>query len=348
MNERPKNTILVTGGAGYIGSHTAVALFEQGYEVVIADNLSNSHRFIIDRITEITGKTPRFYETDLCDKEALTELFKREPDIVASIHFAAFKAVGESVQQPLSYYRNNLESLINLLEVQQSFGVNKLVFSSSCTVYGEPDQLPVNENSPVKPATSPYGNTKQIGEEILAEFTRVNSFSAIALRYFNPVGAHHSTLIGELPNGVPNNLVPFITQTAAGKHPALQIFGNDYQTPDGTCIRDYIHVEDVAAAHVAALNRLVKTSEVTGFEVFNIGTGRGFSVLEVVGAFEQASGIKLPCVMKERRTGDIEKVYADTQRSNQVLNWRAEKTLAEMMSSAWAWEQKLASQQTKA
>lgn len=341
MSGKKKNTILVTGGAGYIGSHTAVALFEQGYRVVIADNLCNSHRFILDRIAEVSGEIPVFYQIDLCDKAALEEVFKKETDIVASIHFAALKAVGESVEKPLLYYRNNLVSLMNLLEVQHAFGVKNLVFSSSCTVYGEPDELPVTERASIKPAVSPYGNTKQIGEEIIADFANQNEIKGIALRYFNPVGAHQSGLIGELPNGVPNNLVPFITQTAIGKHDHLNVYGNDYNTPDGTCIRDYIHVVDLASAHVAALNRLLHHEDAPCFEVFNIGTGKGFSVLEVIKAFERASGRTLPYQIQGRRPGDIEKVYADTALSNQILQWKAHRSLDDMMSSAWAWEQKL-------
>jgi len=334
-------SILVTGGVGYIGSHTVVALQNQGFDVVIADNLSNSHRFIIERITAISGVAPRFYEVDMCEKEQVRDLFRNEPGIVASIHFAALKAVGESVENPLLYYKNNLLSLINLLEVHSETGVNNLVFSSSCTVYGEPDTLPVTELSPIKAPLSPYGNTKQIGEEIIRDSVQNTSLRAIALRYFNPVGAHHSSLIGEFPSGTPNNLVPFITQTAIGKQKSLKVFGNDYSTPDGTCVRDYIHVEDVADAHVAAMKRLLET-ETGNFEVFNIGTGRGYTVFEVIRAFEEVSGMKLPYTIEPRRPGDIEKVYADTSLSNTILGWKARKNIMEMMSSAWAWEQKLA------
>jgi UDP-glucose 4-epimerase len=332
--------IAVTGGMGYIGSHTTVLLLNAGYRVVIVDNLCNSNKSILQRIEQITGKTATFYEVDLCDKEELARVFESEKDIVASIHFAALKAVGESVENPLLYYKNNLFSLINLLEIQQEAGIQNLVFSSSCTVYGEPDTLPVTEQSPVKQAVSPYGNTKQIGEEIIADACSSSSLKAIALRYFNPVGAHESALIGELPNGIPNNLVPFITQTAIGKRAELKVFGNDYSTPDGTCIRDYIHVEDVAAAHVAALKRLENEalSRNSSFEVFNIGTGRGHSVMEIINSFEQVSGLKLNYSVTERRQGDIEKVYADTQLSNVVLGWKSKKTIAEMMASAWKWE----------
>lgn len=340
------NTILVTGGVGYIGSHTVVALLQQGFDVVIADNLCNSHAFILDRIEQIAGKKPRFYKVDLCHEAALRDLFDKEPKIKASIHFAALKAVGESVDNPLKYYRNNLDSLMNLIRVQSDKNVNALVFSSSCTVYGEPDELPVTEESPIQVAISPYGNTKQMGEEILSDYTKASSFKSIALRYFNPVGAHSSGLIGELPNGKPNNLVPFITQTGIGKHEMLTIFGNDYNTPDGTCIRDYIHVEDVAAAHVVALRRLLEDKADQSFEVFNIGTGRGYSVLEAVKAFEKASGIKLPYRISERRAGDIEKVYADTTKSNKILGWHAEKDIDAMMASAWTWEKNLSQNAT--
>jgi UDP-glucose 4-epimerase len=334
--------ILVTGGMGYIGSHTVVQLIARGYRVVIADNLCNSNRNILSRITQISGQVPQFYEIDLCDKQALNELFKKEEDIKAVVHFAALKAVGESVQKPLMYYRNNLISLLNLLEVQDSFNAHNLVFSSSCTVYGEPDALPVTEQSPVKPATSPYGNTKQIGEEIIKEKCAASNLRSIALRYFNPVGAHESALIGELPLGTPNNLVPYITQTAIGKQPFLRVFGNDYTTPDGTCIRDYIHVEDVASAHIAALERLLNPpSRSSNFEVYNIGTGSGNTVLEVIRAFENASNQKLPFQFAPRREGDIEKVYADTTLSNEALNWKAEKNLQTMMASAWEWEKNL-------
>lgn len=334
--------ILVTGGMGFIGSHTVVQLIERGYRVVIADNLCNSNRNILGRIVQIAGQEPQFYEIDLCDKQALNELFKKEEDIKAIVHFAALKAVGESVQHPLKYYRNNLISLLNLLEVQELFDVTNLVFSSSCTVYGEPDALPVTEKSPVKPATSPYGNTKQIGEEIIREQCEASKLRSIALRYFNPVGAHESALIGELPIGTPNNLVPYITQTAIGKQEFLRVFGNDYPTPDGTCIRDYIHVDDVASAHIAALERLLNpASDNASFEVFNIGTGKGNTVLEVIRAFEQASNQQLSFKFVPRRAGDIEKVYADTTVSNSVLNWRAQKDLYTMMASAWEWEKNM-------
>jgi UDP-glucose 4-epimerase len=338
--EHSSPKIAVTGGMGYIGSHTTVLLLNAGYRVVILDNLSNSNKAILQRIEQITGKTAAFYEVDLCNKGDLARVFDTEKDITASIHFAALKAVGESVDNPLLYYKNNLISLINLLEIQQAAGIQNLVFSSSCTVYGEPDALPVTEQSPVKQAISPYGNTKQIGEEIIADACKSSALKAIALRYFNPVGAHDSALIGELPNGMPNNLVPFITQSAIGKRAELKVFGNDYSTPDGTCIRDYIHVEDVAAAHVAALKRLENedSPQNRGFEVFNIGTGRGHSVLEMITSFEQATGCKLKYSITSRRAGDIEKVFADTQLSNEVLGWKAQKNISEMMASAWKWE----------
>jgi UDP-glucose 4-epimerase len=333
-----KKTILVTGGMGYIGSHTAVVLIEQGFDVVIVDNLSNSSSFILERIQQISGVLPKFYQVDCCDKAALEEVFKQENSIAASIHFAALKAVGESVEKPMLYYRNNLVSLLNIIDLQLKYKIPKLVFSSSCTVYGEPDFLPVTEKSTIKPATSPYGNTKQIGEEIISDISRNSLLQTIALRYFNPVGAHESALIGELPNGTPNNLVPYITQTAIGKQAFLRVFGNDYNTPDGTCIRDYIHVVDVASAHVAALNRLLNISDRTPFEFFNIGTGNGNTVLEVIHAFEKATGVKLPYQIYPRREGDIEKVYANTELSNTTLGWKAKLNLEQMMASAWAWE----------
>jgi UDP-glucose 4-epimerase len=340
MNQS-KPCVLVTGGMGYIGSHTVVALFRQGYDVVIADNLCNSDVLILDRIEQISSQRPRFHQIDLCDKTSVKDLFELEPTIQAVIHFAALKAVGESVKMPLMYYQNNLGSLLNLLEIMQEVSVNNIVFSSSCTVYGEPDSLPVTETTPVKPATSPYGNTKQIGEEILADLSKVSEIHSIALRYFNPVGAHSSALIGEFPKGTPNNLVPFITQSAIGKLGPLQVYGNDYDTPDGTCIRDYIHVEDVAEAHVAAMHRLLSFEQQESFEVFNIGTGQGNTVLEAINAFEKSSGQKLHYTITSRRDGDIEKVYANTSKSNQILKWKAEKSLFEMMESAWAWELQL-------
>ncbi|MBE0652651.1 MAG: UDP-glucose 4-epimerase GalE, partial [Bacteroidales bacterium] len=304
--------ILVTGGTGYIGSHTAVELLEKGFDVLIADNLSNSRREVVDRIAEITGKKPLFEQTDFSDSEETDWLFDNY-DIQAIIHFAAHKAVGESVEKPLMYYRNNLNSLINLLDNMTRRGISNMVFSSSCTVYGEPDSLPVSEEAPIKKAESPYGNTKQISEEILRDTVRVNpSLKVIALRYFNPIGAHPSAKIGELPLGIPNNLVPFITQTAYGIRKELRVFGNDYNTPDGSAIRDYINVVDLSKAHVVAIQRLMNNASKSGFEIFNLGTGHGNSVLEVIRTFEKATGIKVNYKIVDRREGDIEKVYADT------------------------------------
>jgi len=332
--------ILVTGGTGYIGSHTVVELMESGFDVVIIDNLSNSSIEVLEGVEKITGKRPLFEKLDLCDKNSLDQFFTRYPSIQAVIHFAASKAVGESVEKPLLYYRNNLLSLINLLEGMMASGINPLVFSSSCTVYGQPDQLPVTENSPVKPALSPYGNTKQISEEIIRD--TINSkapLRAISLRYFNPIGAHPSGLIGELPLGMPNNLVPFITQTAAGIRKELLVFGNDYSTPDGTAIRDYINVVDLSKAHVVAIQRLVSQQQKAAYEVFNLGTGRGYSVLEIIKTFEKVTGVKINYRITGRRPGDIEKVWADTSLANNELGWKAEKTLEETLASAWKWEQ---------
>lgn len=333
-----QNSILVTGGAGYIGSHTTLLLLQEGFDVIVIDNFVNSTRDVIDRIEKICGKRPRFYEADLCDFELLKNIFQKENTIQSTIHFAALKAVGESVEEPVLYYRNNLISLLNLLDCLNSKANSSLVFSSSATVYGEPDELPVHESSPIQRALSAYGNTKQIGEEIISDNASAKGLRAIALRYFNPVGAHDSGLLGELPIGKPNNLVPFITQTAIGKQAFLSVFGNNYNTPDGTCIRDYIHVMDVAAAHVAAVKRLIADNQKATYEVFNIGTGRGYSVKEVIAAFEKASGKELPVKMCDRRKGDIEKMYADTALSNAELNWKAEFGIDKMMESAWKWE----------
>jgi UDP-glucose 4-epimerase len=337
-----KAKILVTGGAGYIGSHTAVELIESGYEVVIIDDLSNSRREVLDGIERITGVRPGFDCFDLCDRSALHAWFTNHRDVAAVIHFAASKAVGESVEQPLLYYRNNLLSLINLLEEMQHAGTVHMVFSSSCTVYGQPDVLPVTERSPIKPAESPYGNTKQISEEILRDaVSATGSLRAIALRYFNPVGAHDSAEIGELPLGIPNNLVPFITQTAAGLREQLRIFGSDYNTPDGTAIRDYIHVCDLAKAHVVAVGRMLTGAQAWPYEVFNLGTGNGYSVMEVVKAFERVTGRQLDYTHADRRAGDIEKVWADTSYANKELGWKAERDLDDMMRTAWNWQEKL-------
>jgi UDP-glucose 4-epimerase len=334
--------ILVTGGAGYIGSHTVVELQQQGYPVVIIDNLSNSRASVIDRIADITGIRPEFHNFDLTDRKKTDAFFASTPRLAAVIHFAAFKAVGESVQNPLMYYRNNLESLLNVLQGMKDHNVDNLVFSSSCTVYGQPKELPVKETSPVQEACSPYGNTKQMSEQIIQFSIQAYPFKAIALRYFNPVGAHESALIGELPVGVPNNLAPFITQTAAGRHEFLKVFGTDYNTPDGTAIRDYIHVVDLAKAHVAAVQRMNGGKTKSDFEIFNLGTGRGNSVLEVLRSFEKVSGQKIKVQYVDRRSGDVEQVWADTALANRELGWKAEKNLDEMMSSAWKWEQALA------
>ena len=333
--------ILVTGGTGYIGSHTCVELMERGHKVVIADNLSNSYRDVIDRIANITGEKPLFEETDLSDREQTSKLFDKYKDIRAIIHFAAYKAVGESVRKPLMYYQNNLNSLINLLENMAERSIRNFVFSSSCTVYGEPDSLPVSEDSPIKPANSPYGNTKQISEEILKDVCHINrKIKAISLRYFNPIGAHPSAEIGELPLGVPDNLVPYITQTAYGIREELKVFGDDYNTPDGSAIRDYINVVDLSKAHVVAIERLLKDRNKQNFEVFNLGTGAGNSVFEVIKAFENATGVKLNYKVAARREGDVEKVYADTRFANAELGWKAEKGLEETLLSAWNWEKK--------
>lgn len=333
--------ILVTGGTGYIGSHTVVELQKQGFEVVIIDNLSNSHADVVDRITDITGIRPKFHQFDLVDSDRTAKFFESHKDLDGIIHFAAFKAVGESMTDPLMYYRNNLGSLINILQGMKDNGLKNLVFSSSCTVYGQPDELPVKESSPIKEAWSPYGNTKQMSEEIIRFSVGAYGIKTIALRYFNPIGAHDSALIGELPLGVPNNLVPFITQTAIGLRKSLSVFGSDYNTPDGTAIRDYIHIVDLAKAHVVAVNRMIANRGKSDFEIFNLGTGNGFSVLEVIKSFEKVSGVKLNYTITDRRPGDIEKVWADTAYANTELGWRAEKNLDEMMASAWKWEQKL-------
>lgn len=331
--------ILVTGGTGFIGSHTTVELLEDGFEVLIADNLSNSYENVIDRIEKITGKRPLFEKTDLSIQENVDKLFDKYSNIEAIIHFAASKAVGESVEKPLLYYRNNLNSLMNLLDNMKKHKVQNIVFSSSCTVYGEPDELPVNEQSPIKPATSPYGNTKQIAEEILSDTSNVNpEQNIIALRYFNPIGAHPSALIGELPLGIPNNLIPFITQTAYGLRDEIKVFGNNFNTPDGYGIRDYIDVVDLSKAHVIAIKRVLNKKNKKNFEIFNLGTGTGSSVYEVICAFEKASGEKLKYKVVDRRAGDIEKVYADTSFANDELGWKAEKTLEESLKSAWDWE----------
>jgi UDP-glucose 4-epimerase len=336
------NKILVTGGTGYIGSHTVVELQESGYEVIIVDNLSNSVVEVLENIEKITSIKPAFEQFDLTDGQKTDEFFSRNFDIKAIIHFAASKAVGESVDKPLLYYRNNLVSLINILECQIKYDVPYIVFSSSCTVYGQPDFLPVTEKTPRKDAESPYGNTKRISEDILSDTILANpQLKGIALRYFNPVGAHSSALIGELPWGVPQNLVPFITQTAAGLRGELKVFGNDYNTPDGSAIRDYINVVDLAKAHVIAISRLMEKKNKKSYEVFNLGTGTGLSVLEVVNGFEKATGVKLNYKIFDRRPGDIEKIWADTTFANKELGWKAEKGLEETLLSAWNWEKRV-------
>jgi len=330
--------ILVTGGVGYIGSHTVVELQKSGHEVVIVDNLSNSKIEVLDQIEKISGIKPECEIFDLEDRAKTKEFFQKNKDLEGIIHFAAYKAVGESVDFPLKYYRNNLVSLMNILENMKEFGIKNLVFSSSCTVYGQPDELPVTENAPIKAAMSPYGNTKQISEEIIRDTLRNGGLRAIALRYFNPIGAHESALIGELPLGIPSNLMPFITQTAIGIREKLSVFGDDYNTPDGTAIRDYIHVVDLADAHVIAVERMVKNKGKKDFEMFNLGTGNGFSVLEVINSFEKTSKTKLNYQIVGRRAGDVEIVYADTAFANSELGWKAVKTLDEMTLSAWNWE----------
>lgn len=334
--------ILVTGGTGYIGSHTAVELQNAGFEVIIVDNLSNSSLDVLDGIEKITGIRPTFEQFDLVDMVKVDAFFNNYPKIEAIIHFAASKAVGESVEKPLLYYRNNLVSLINLMECQIKYGISNIVFSSSCTVYGQPDVLPVTENTPRKDAESPYGNTKRVNEDILHDTIAANSqIKGIALRYFNPVGAHPSGLIGELPLGLPANLIPFVTQTAAGLRSELKVFGNDYDTIDGSAVRDYINVVDLAKAHVIAVNRLLENKNKTQYEVFNLGTGDGVSVLQIVNAFEKVSGVKLNYKIVDRRAGDIEKIWADTTFANEELGWTAEKGLEETLLSSWNWEKKL-------
>lgn len=330
--------ILVTGGTGYIGSHTVVTLQEAGYEVVIIDNLDNSSIGILDQINQITGIKPEFHKLDLCEEQKVIEFIAANPDITGVIHFAAHKAVGESVAEPLKYYRNNFLSLISLLKAFEGRDVN-FVFSSSCTVYGQPDVLPVTEDAPVKKAESPYGNTKQIAEEILSDIAKVNTnYHIISLRYFNPVGAHETALIGELPIGVPQNLVPFITQSAIGKRGPITVYGDDYDTVDGSCIRDYIHVVDLAKAHIAALKRQEEKRMDADYEVYNVGTGKGSSVLQVIDAFEKSTDVKLNYKIGPRRGGDIEKVWGDVSKAESELNWSADLDLEEMMKSAWAWE----------
>lgn len=338
-----KQTILVTGGTGFIGSHTTVELQQAGYNVVIVDNLSNSKIEVLDGIEKITGVRPAFENVDLREKSAVEAVFEKYPHIEGIIHFAASKAVGESVEKPLLYYRNNIVSLINLLEIMPKYNVKGIIFSSSCTVYGQPseDNLPVTEEAPIQKALSPYGNTKQINEEIICDYIHSGApIKSIILRYFNPIGAHPSAYIGELPNGVPMNLIPFVTQTAIGVRKELKIFGNDYNTPDGTCIRDYIYVVDLAKAHVAAMARVLE-QDTDAVEVFNVGTGKGVSTLEVVEGFEKATGVKVNWSYAPRREGDIEKVWGNVDKANNVLGWKAETPLEDVLASAWRWQKKL-------
>lgn len=338
-----KQTILVTGGTGFIGSHTTVELQEAGYDVVIIDDLSNSNIHVLDGIERITGTRPAFEKVDLRDKEATEKVFQKYPNIEGIIHFAASKAVGESVQKPLLYYRNNIVSLINLLELMPKYHVKGIIFSSSCTVYGQPkpENLPVTETAPHQKATSPYGNTKEINEQIIYDYIHSGApIKSIILRYFNPIGAHPSAEIGELPNGVPNNLIPYVTQTAMGIRKQLTVFGNDYNTPDGTCIRDYIYVVDLAKAHVAAMAKVLEANA-KPIDYFNIGTGKGNSTLEIVKTFEKATGVKLNWKFGPRREGDIEKIWGDCSKANKELGWKADTPLDDVLASAWKWQQKL-------
>jgi UDP-glucose 4-epimerase len=336
-----KQKILVTGGLGFIGSHTVVELIGAGYDVVIMDDLSNSDISVLDRIERITDAKPVFYPINVLDKIKLNEFFVSEKNIGAVIHFAAFKAVGESVKEPLKYFHNNLLSLIQILECMEAFAIKNIVFSSSATVYGDPDELPATETTPFKKALSSYGSTKQMGEEILEKTSAVKNIHAISLRYFNPVGAHASSLIGELPLGIPNNLMPFITQTAAGVREQLTVFGNDYDTPDGTCLRDYIHVVDLAKAHVKSCERLLEGKLTDKFEVYNIGTGNAISVMEIINAFEKYNALKLSYKTGLRRPGDAAAIYADVTKAANVLQWKAELGLKEMVTSAWNWQKQL-------
>ena len=339
-----KQRILVTGGTGFIGSHTTVELQKAGYEVIIIDNLSNSRADVVDGIEKITGIRPHFENIDCCDIEALDKVFSKYEDIEGIIHFAASKAVGESVEKPLLYYRNNINSLVNLLELMPKHGVKGIIFSSSCTVYGQPtpENLPVTEQSPIQKALSPYGNTKQINEEIIQDYVHSGAhIKSIILRYFNPIGAHPSALIGELPIGVPLNLIPYVTQTAAGIREKLRVFGNDYNTPDGTCIRDYIYVVDLAKAHVKAMSRILDNPEAQPVEIFNIGTGEGVSTLQIIKRFETVTGVKLNWEFAPRREGDIEKVWGNVDKANTILGWKADANLDDVLLSAWRWQQKL-------
>ena len=334
--------ILVTGGLGYIGSHVVVELQNEGFQVIVIDNLSNSSMDVLDKIIEITGITPLFEKIDLRDKNMVSDFFKRHSDIYGVIHFAASKAVGESSNNPLKYYENNISPLVYILQQLEKIKDQNFIFSSSCTVYGQVDKSPITEDTLLKKAESPYGNTKKIGEQIIEDTCEINNnLNAISLRYFNPIGAHSSAKIGELPIGIPQNLVPFVTQTGIGIREELSIFGKDYPTPDGTCIRDYIHVVDLAKAHVIAMKRIILKDNSDNYEVFNLGTGKGSSVLEVVNAFEEISGIKLNYIFSERRAGDIAAAFADTQKANKILGWKSELSLNEAMLSAWEWEKKI-------
>ena len=339
--------VLVTGGTGFIGSHTVVELIHQGYSVHIIDNLSNSRLHVLDDIETITDIKPAFTQLDLCDANKVDEFFNQHTDISSIIHFAALKAVGESVENPLLYYRNNVDGLINILENVDKHRIENFVFSSSCSVYGEPDKLPIDETAALKDAESPYANTKRINEDILSDFSKVSKLKTIALRYFNPVGAHSSAIIGEYPLNTPTNLMPVITQTAIGKNKVMQIFGSDYNTPDGSCIRDYIHVVDLAQAHIIAIERLMNNQNKSNFEIFNLGTGKGSSVLEMIHTFEETTGVKLNYEIKDRRPGDVVQVFADTKFANEELGWKSKLGLKEMVSSAWKWEQALAKKETK-
>ncbi len=339
-----KKKILVTGGTGFIGSHTTVELQAAGYEVVIIDNLSNSNADVVDGIEKISGTRPAFEKVDCCDLPALEGVFQKYPGIEGIIHFAASKAVGESVEKPLMYYENNIVSLINLLKLMPKYKVKGIIFSSSCTVYGQPDpeNLPVTEEAPIKTAESPYGNTKQINEEIVQDYVKSGApISAILLRYFNPIGSHPSAIIGELPNGVPANLIPYLTQTAIGIRPQLNVFGDDYDTPDGSCIRDFIYVVDLAKAHVCAMERIVNGENTDPVEIYNVGTGNGVSVFELINTFEKCTGVKLNYKVAPRRAGDIEKVWGNVDKANKVLGWKAVHTLEDALSSAWKWQQEL-------
>lgn len=335
--------IVVTGGLGFIGSHTVVELQNEGFDVVAIDNLSNSSIEVLDGIERITGKRPVFENIDLRDKSTVQDFFKKHNDTLGVIHFAASKAVGESVENPLLYYENNINALVYVLQEMTNMPKANFIFSSSCTVYGQAEKMPITEDASVQPAMSPYGNTKQIGEEIIFDVANVTNLNSVLLRYFNPIGAHSSAEIGELPLGVPQNLVPFITQTAFGLRKELSVFGNDYPTPDGTCIRDYIHVVDIAKAHVVALQRLLNKQNLDKVEIFNLGTGKGSSVLEVINAFEKVSGQKLPYKIVPRRSGDVISAYASTEKANDILGWKAELNLEDALSSAWKWEQKIRS-----